>query len=130
MAFKLGNQPVAGYPMPLGDKYLVEFDHTGPASYAQFVTPNTGGDVVKANGGGLNFGGFDDMDINVDTSGQIAAYPVRTLAGYGNAVPQITLIYYSLVTASVGGQNQTAGTQVVAATNLSTLSWRCQAIMV
>jgi hypothetical protein len=48
------------------------------------------------------------------------------LAGSANAVPSIIIVYYSLVTASVGGQSQTIGTQVVAGTNLSTLSWRFQ----
>lgn len=124
MAYPLGNRPLPGYPMPEGDKYFNVFDHTGPTSYVQFVTPATGGDVLKANGGGLNFGGIDALNLDVDDSGQFAVYPVSNLGGYGNAVPSIILVWYSLVTATVGGQAQTAGSQVVAGTNLSTFSVR------
>ena len=131
MAFTVGNRPLPGYPMPLGEKIQVDFDHTGPASYTQFATPATGGDVIKANGGGLNFGGFDDISSGVvDTTGQFIAYPIMNLGGYGNAVPQVIIVYYSLVTATVGGQAQTVGTQVVAATNLSTFSFRFRATMI
>jgi hypothetical protein len=125
MAIPLGNRPLPGYPMPDGDKYVSIFDHSGPASYTQFnSTTGAGGDVLKANGNGLNFGGIDGLNADVDTSGQWAVYPVNFLGGYGNSVPQVTLVWYSLVTATVGGQSQTAGTQAVAGTNLSTFSTR------
>ena len=131
MAFTIGNQIVPGYSMPLGDKLLVVFDHTGPTSYTQLTAATgLGGDIVSANSGGLNLGGFDFVDDSVDTTGQIQMFPVMTQAGAGNAAPQVTFMYYSLVTATLGGQSQTAGAQVLAATNLSTFSWRCQAICV
>lgn len=132
MAFKTGNQILPGYEMPLSDKELVIFDHTGPASYTQYVaSTGLGGEILKAASGGLNRGGFDYVDGDfADTTGQIVVYPVATTGGSGNAVPQVTLIYYSLVTASLGGVSQTAGTQIAAATNLSTFSFRLRALMV
>jgi hypothetical protein len=131
MAFTTGNKVLPGYPTPIADKYLDIFDHTGPASYTQFnSSTGAGGDVIKANSGGLNLGGFDSMQSAVDTTGQIMAYPVPFLGGYGNAVPQVTIKYVSLVSATLGGQSQTAGAEVAASTNLSTFSWRFKAIMV
>jgi len=115
--------------MQIGTKNLYVFDHAGPSSYTQFATPATGGDVLIAQKGGLNFGGFDWMSSGViDDSGQIIAYVFPVNGGYGNAVPSVNVVYYSLVTATLGGQAQTAGTQVVATTNLSTFSWRFAAI--
>lgn len=130
MAFILGNQPLPGYPLPLGDKYLEVFDHTGPVSYAVFVpATGAGGDVLLA--ASLGFGGFDYLDADTaDTTGQIQAFPVIFLGGFANAVPQISLRYFSLVTASLGGQAQTAGAEIVATTNLSTFSWRLRALAV
>src|ERR1700678_3575212 len=112
MAFTTGNKPLPGYPMPIGDKLLVEFDHTGPASYTQFVSPTTGGEVLQANGSGLNFGGFDRLGGGTGTTGQISVPGVPYLGGYGNSMPKVILVYTSLVTATLGGQAQTAGTQI------------------
>jgi len=128
MAFAKGIKPLAGFPQPFGDKIKVIFDRTGPTSYTQFSTPTTGGDVINA--ADLSQGGFDDLRIGVDTTGQIIGYAVPYLGGYTNAVPKYIIIYYSLVTATVGGQSQTIGTQAAASSNFSTLSWRCEATMV
>ena len=132
MAFTTGNQVLPGYPMQVGDKTAVAFDHTGPSSYTQFNTSTgAGGDILYAATGGLNWGGFDYIDTDAaDTTGQIQVFAVPTLGGYGNAVPQITLLYYSLVTATLGGQSQTYGTQIAANTNLSTFSFRLRAWVV
>jgi hypothetical protein len=131
MAFKLGTQMLAGYEMPVGEKLLIVCDRTGPASYTQFsATTGLGGDILIAQQGPFNRGGFDYVDDSVDTTGQIQIFPVMTKAGSGNAVPQVTLVYYSLATATFGGQAQTIGTQIVAATNLSTFSFRLRALMV
>ena len=73
MAFTTGNQVLPGYEMSIGDKLLVAFDHTGPASYVQFVSPTTGGEVIQAASGGLNRGGFDRLQMGTDTTGQISA---------------------------------------------------------
>jgi hypothetical protein len=123
------NTPVAGYPQPIGDKYLEIFDHAGPSSYTQFSTPTTGGDVVKASD--LGFGGIDSLEPDmVDTTGQFVVYAVPVNGGGGNAVAKVILVWYSLVTASLGGQSQVIGTQVIAATNLSTFKVRLRATLV
>lgn len=124
----MSNTPLPGYPMPVGEKYLNVFDHTGPASYTQFATPSTGGDVINASD--LGVGGFDSMDPVVDTTGRIIAYPVQNFGGGGNAASKVTVEYWSLVTASLGGQSQTLGTQVAATSNLSTFIFRMKAICV
>lgn len=130
MAFPTGNVPVAGYPMQTGDKYTVVFDHLGPSSYTRYVTGTTptGGDIIKASY--LNLGGFDNVDDTADTTGQINAIVVMDKGGYGNAVPQITIRYFSLVTATLGGQSQTLGVEIAAGTNLSGFSFRFYGIMV
>jgi hypothetical protein len=121
----LANTILPGYVMHIGSKYEVLFDHTGPASYAQFVTPTTGGDVVNA--ADIGMGGFEAMDPVVDTTGKVIAYPVLNLGGNGNAVPSIAIQYWSLVTASLYGQSQVLGTQIVAASDLSGLKFRLKA---
>lgn len=128
MAVPIGNTPLAAYPQAKGAKYEVIFDHSGPSSYAQFATPATGGDVIRASD--LGQGGFDHVDAVVDTTGKVIAYPVFNLGGYGNAVPTVAIQYWSLVTASLYGQSQVLGTQIVAASDLSTLSFRFKAVMV
>ena len=128
MAVPLGNTILPGYEMPMGNKILINFDHAGPASYVQFATPATGGDVIRASD--INKGGFDNVDTTVDTTGQIACYAIHNLGGYGNAVTSVILVYYALVSATLGGQAQTIGTQIVAGTNLSTFSFRIQAFCV
>jgi hypothetical protein len=128
-----GVKVLPGYPLQLGDKMLVVFDRPGPTSYTSYVaSTQLGGDIISATGlGPLGQGGFDYMDADTaDTTGQIQIFPVFTLGGFGNAVKTVTLVYFSLVTASLGGQSQTAGAQVIAATNLSTFSWRLRALMV
>ena len=128
MAFTKGNKPLPGYPMQVADKNMVVFDHVGPASYTQYASPTTGGDVINASD--IGQGGFDQIDDITDTTGQIAAYPVLPTAGYGNAVPKAYIAYWALVTATLGGQSQTLGTQIVASTNLSTFSFRFKAFCV
>ncbi len=131
MAFQVGNLVLPGYPNQVGEKMQIVFDHTGPTSYVRYVSATkVGGDVIKATGGGLNLGGFDNIDDTADTTGQISAIVAMDLAGSGNSVPQVTIRYFSLVTATLGGQSQTLGTEIAAATNLSTFSFRFEAYMV
>jgi hypothetical protein len=130
MAFPLGVKVLPGYPQQVGVKNQIVFDRTGPASYVRYVTGTTptGGDIIKAIS--LGFGGFDNMDDTYDTTGQIQAAVCMDQGGNGNATPQITLKYYAAVTATLGGQSQTLGTEIAAATNLSTFSFRFECYMV
>lgn len=124
------NTPLAGYPMPLGAKYLTVFDHNGPTSYTQAGIAgvvSSGGDVINALDIGI--GGFDVFESDmVDSTGQLYALVIATNGGSGNAVPSVRVVWYSRVTATVGGQAQTANTEVAASTNLSTFVLRCRAL--
>ena len=132
MAFPLGITVLPGYPNQVGVKNQIVFDRTGPTSYVRYVTCTTptGGDTIKASGGGLNWGGFDNIDDTADDTGQISAIAVMDRGGFGNAVPQVTIRYFALVTATLGGQSQTLGTEIAAGTNLSTFSFRFECYMV
>jgi len=131
MAFPIGISILPGYPNQVGAKNQIVFDRTGPTSYVRYVTGTTpvGGDTIKAQVG-LNFGGFDNMDDTVDTTGQINALVIMDKAGFGNAVSQVTIKYIATVTATLGGQSQTANTEIAAGTNLSTFSFRFECYMV
>jgi hypothetical protein len=119
MAFKLGNTILPGYPMPLGEKYLVIFDHTGPKSYTQF-SAGAGGDIIKASD--LGMGGFDSiLETTLDTTAVNSVQEIYTLGGFGNAVPQVSLEWFTSAA-------QTA--QVTGATDLSAKSVRITAVMV
>jgi len=108
----------------------------GPASYTQ-VTPGavpSGGQVIDAVGFGLKL--FDHVLYGVTDTGQFAieAIPVTPTvvpaagAPIGNSAgPQYRLRWIARVTAAVGGQNQTAGTEAVAATDLSSQRVRLMA---
>jgi len=131
MAFPIGISVLPGYPNQVGAKNQVVFDRTGPTSYVRYVTgaTPTGGDIIRASVG-LNLGGFDNMDDTCDTTGQINALVIMDKAGTGNAVPQVTIKYIALVTATLGGQSQTVNTEIATGTNLSTFSFRFETYMV
>ena len=125
----MANTILPGYEMPVGIKKLVVFDHTGPTSYTQFSSPSTGGDVVNASD--LGEGGFDFLDSDMtDVNGQVYVQVQPINGGNGNAIPSVRLIWYSLVTATIGGQSQTANTQIAASTNLSAITIRLRAMCV
>jgi hypothetical protein len=130
MAFTTGIRVLPGYPQPVGAKYQLVFDRTGPTSYVRYVTGAVpvGGDVLKASA--LGMGGFDNVDDTVDTTGQIAALVCMDQGGNGNAVGQVTIKYIAQVTATLGGQSQTANTELAAGTNVSTFSFRFECYMV
>jgi hypothetical protein len=113
----------------IGDKNVVVFDHSGPAAYV--VSGNTGpaslgNDIVNASD--LGMGGFDTIETDeMDPTGQLYAYVQLINAGNGNMVPTARLIWYSRVTATVGGQAQTANAEVVVNTNLSAIFLRMRA---
>ena len=115
----MANVILPGYVMPWNTKYFMNWDHSGPASYS------TGGETINA--ADLGMGGFEFVDSMVDATAQLYAFIYPINGGNGNAVPSVKVIWYSLVTATVGGQSQTAGTQVVSTTNLSTFFLRMQA---
>lgn len=127
-----GNIVLAGYPTPVGDKNVTIFDHPGPSSYSQAGNSgvvSSGGDVINALDIGM--GGFDIFEADTfDSTGQLYAEVILTNGNNGNAIPSVRLLWYSRVTATVGGQAQTANTEVAASTNLSTFFLRCRATSV
>jgi hypothetical protein len=119
MAFPVGNTVLPGYPMPLGEKYLVIFDHTGPKSYTQ-LSAGAGGDIINA--ADLGMDGFDAiLETTLDTTVTYSVEEVYTLGGYGNAVPSINLEWFT---------SPAQTTQVTGGTDLSSKSVRITAVMV
>lgn len=126
----MANRILPGYSTPMGDKILIHLDHDGPSSYTRVTvgTTPTGADIINASDIGV--GGFDNLDGMTDSTGRFYILAIPIGGGGGNAVTQIMLVWFSLVTATVGGQSQTANTEVAAGTNLSAFSVRVQAICV
>ena len=125
----MANLVLPGYMAQVGGKNVVAFDHSGPSSYSQAGIAgviSSGGDVINASDIGM--GCFDTFEADaVDSTGQLFC-EVQMIAGNaGNAIPSVRLIWYSRVTATVGGQAQTANSEVAASTNLSTFFLRCRA---
>jgi hypothetical protein len=92
-------------------------DYKGSASYVQ------GGDLIDPHVFGFNntivtlIGSVDQTD-----KFQAVGRPLQ------NDVTQWQLVWISLTSGSVGGQTQVAGTEAIAATNLSTFIVRLSAI--
>lgn len=111
----IGNSILPGYPMPMGDKYLVVFDHPGPASYSNVSTNAGTGDVINASDLGL--GGFDNVDVQGPSQDGLAAVVCYTpLAGVGNATPSVQLRWFTYPAAATTGAN---GAEIANATNLN-----------
>lgn len=109
--------PITGVQQTFGGMYWSPLDISGSASYVQ------GGDAVSPSSFGMNSyiwalsGGID----------QAGKWRVEQRA-LNNGYTQWQLVWISLTTATVGGQAQTAGTEAVAGTNLSSFTVRVAAI--
>ena len=125
----MANTIVPGYEMQVGNKNVTVFDHFGPAAYvvSGIAGPaSLGNDVINASD--LGMGCFDTFEADdLDSTGQLYVFVQIINGNSGNAVPSVRLIWYSRVTATVGGQAQTAGLEVVVNTNLSAIAMRCRA---
>jgi hypothetical protein len=111
----VANIILPGYPMPMGDKYMVIFDHIGPASYANVSTNAGAGDVLNALDIGM--GGFDNVDVqgpSTDVSAAIVCYTPQ--GGSGNATPSVQLRWFTYPSAGTSGAN---GAEIANGTNLS-----------
>lgn len=123
------NVNLPGYETLFGNKRVIYFDHNGPASYTTFVpgaAPSGGDPILNTD---LGEPGFDSLETDMlDSTGQFTAYVCPGAGGTGGATTKsMIIVWYSLVTATVGGQAQTAGAQVASTTNLSTFSIRVRA---
>lgn len=123
-----------GYPASVGDKQVSVFYHAGPTSYVQVTrSPLANGDTLQAADAGMKY--FDKVNNGVTDSGNFevisippAANAKSTTNPNGMACKTYVLMWISRVTAAVGGQNQTAGTEAVAGTNLSAENVRLESI--
>lgn len=120
-----------GYPDDFGSHKFSVFGHAGPTSYVQVTTgPLANGDVVKVAEASMNY--FDDVHDATTDSGNFHVEPIppaanptpKPSAGSSavrntGAAKSFVLRWVSRVTATVGGQNQVAGTEAIAGTNLS-----------
>jgi hypothetical protein len=109
----------------IGARLSALFSHAGPASYTQVVVtpgtvPVTGGDVVQAVDAGLKY--FDMLNGGQTDDGAFTLQAIPVSASNQNGSPATTyrLKWIANFTAAFGGQNQVAGTEVIAATNLTT----------
>lgn len=126
-----------GYPTSWGSNRAAVFGHAGPASYTQVVitpgtSPVTGGDTVtaveagmkyldKVNGGVTDDGAFTVTPIQITQSSSTSGNPPQPGASW-------KLRWVANKTATYAGQAQTAGSEAVAASNLSTFVVRLAAI--
>ena len=128
----MANRPFDGYPTSFGSTRASIFPHSGPASYTQITAvsgtvPVTGGDTVSGPEAGLKY--FEKIDGGYSDDGcwQVVAIPVTKSALVGGPSTTMKLKWVAQVTATIGGQAQTAGSEAVAATNLSAVTVRLMA---
>jgi hypothetical protein len=118
-------RPLDGYPTSIGSSRASVFPHAGPSSYTQVTivaaTAIAGGDTIRASEAGAKF--FDYLAGGTTDDG---AFSVRAVPNApstsinGASAATYTLMWIANKTAALGGQNQTAGVEAVAATDLST----------
>jgi|SRR5579885_2337374 hypothetical protein len=109
--------PIIGIQQTFGGMFWSPLDISGSASYVQ------GGDAVSPQSFGFN-SYIWSLTGAVDQSDKWRVEP-RALS---NGFTQWQLVWISLTTGTVGGQNQTAGMEAAAGTNLSTFTVRVAAI--
>jgi hypothetical protein len=109
-------KPIIGLNQTFGGLFWAPIDYSGSQSYVQ------GGDSISPQSFGFN-STIWDLLTGVDQSGkwQVESRPLN------NGVTQWQLVWIALVTATLGGQAQTAGQEAVAGTNLSTFTIRLSA---
>lgn len=104
---------IIGLNQTFGGLFWAPIDYSGSSSYVQ------GGDSISPQSFGFN-STIWDLVTSCDQSNKfsVEARPLN------NGVTQWQLVWIALVTATVGGQSQTAGTEAAAGTNLSTFTVR------
>ncbi len=126
-------RPFDGYPDSWGAKRSSVFPHAGPASYTQVTAtagtvPVTGGDTVSGPEAGMKYFDLIVGGITDDGAFLVEAIPVTVSTIVGGPSQTYKLRWISRVTATVGGQSQTAGAEATAATDLSGETVRLLAI--
>jgi hypothetical protein len=94
----MGNQAVNGYTDVIGKHGLWVGDHTGPAAYAAYTAPATGGDVIQASNLGLR--SIDALiPMGYSISGNYAVKSKLT-AGKGASAQSAILVWYAVTWSS------------------------------
>ena len=93
----MANTILPGYASPIGNKWMVVFDRTGPSSYSNIATNSGTGDVVNATD--LGFGGIDVIVGTVESSGTYDVEPYYTNTT-GGAQSSVALKWYVTTTGS------------------------------
>jgi hypothetical protein len=113
-----------GYPTSWGNKRTAIAPVAGPVSYVQVTAvagtvPILGGQVIAAGQFGMK--ALDQVLDGVTDDGCFAvrAIPVTDSSNPNAAAATYRLQWIALVTATIGGQNQTAGSEAITATDLS-----------
>jgi len=112
----MANATVVGTPTPIGNFWLVQVDHTGPASYNNTGTFATSGETLNATD--LGFGGIVNVDGMVSNDG-VNFIGVASPVGNPAPLASVALHWYTM-----------NGTEVTNATNLSTKTVRLQILCV
>jgi len=120
----MADKAAKGYTDVCGKHGVWVGDHTGPVSYTPWTAPNTGGDTFSALTVGLR-----NLDIVIPVGMSVSGtyYVVAKLmtGSGGTGVPNAPSVTKAIL---VWYLTATPGTQVTAATNLSTESIRLYAI--
>lgn len=118
------SRPNDGFPTSYGNERATIYPHAGPSSYTVVTVGSlaTGGDSTSGAEAGIKV--FDKVDGGLTDSGRFLVVGVPKVASGGSttngrASSTYGLKWISQVTATVGGQAQTAGSEAVATTDLS-----------
>jgi hypothetical protein len=123
-----------GYATSFGNKRYSVWPHAGPTSYTRVTVtagtvPATGGDSVPAVQ--ANMSRFDKLEGGQTDDGAFTVRAIPVTASFppqGAPSAKYILQWISNVTATIGGQAQTAGVEAVAGTNLSAEIVRLSAV--
>ena len=122
------NTNVQGYPASFGSKVAYTWDHSGPASYVQYVVTPVG-DIINASD--VGYGGFDEVHASwggYSNSGNYIVTIQQCLANdvpAGGAAKRFTVQWFT-TSAAFGAKS----TEATGATNLSAEYVRLNAIVV
>jgi len=114
-------RPIDGFPTSWGSSRASLFPHSGPSNYVQVTyAPVAHGDEVVGQEAGLGAIQFVNNGVSDSGSFQVLAIPESSSVGTtGTATNKYRLRWMALRTASIGGQNQVAGTEAIAGSDLS-----------
>jgi hypothetical protein len=122
-------RPFNDYPTSWGSSRASIWGTVGPASYTRITVgdaPVANGQVVQAVSFGMKFLDFVVGGLSDDARWLVVAVPQKPTVGANQSASATTytLKWISQVTATVGGQAQTAGVEAANSTDLSSTTVR------